>query len=345
MATATLVFCTIVCFLISNVSAAAMRVPSGSIIATEELALSSRRDDAIKRSFILSGLHRRDEKDGSVCGGDSTLFQCGASFPSDFCCPSSTTCLQLDSSATAVLCCPAGLDCKFISPISCDEQAQNATMFPGNQFHSDPTTPLDKCGDSCCPVGATCHDGVCAVSVSTVTSTLPTSTIAASSHQSTSASTAKSEETTSSASVPAATSHASIALDGVSITDGTTAASSDAFSGKSFVAGLFPGIVIGALVVATLIWCADRRRRRGHKNHLRGYSDPKHLSLSPIRITAIERTLSVARLLRHASLIPSITTQRTISSQQLDQSLQHVHLRYGHCSPALRYSNHHHHRR
>jgi hypothetical protein len=278
MATATLVFCTIVCFLISNVSAAVMRVPSGSIIATEELALSSRRDDAIKRSFILSGLHRRDEKDGSVCGGDSTLFQCGASFPSDFCCPSSTTCLQLDSSATAVLCCPAGLDCKFISPISCDEQAQNATMFPGNQFHSDPTTPLDKCGDSCCPVGATCHDGVCAVSVSTVTSTLPTSTIAAFSHQSTSASTAKSEETTSSASVPAATSHASIALDGVSITDGTTAVSSDAFSGKSFVAGLFPGIVIGALVVATLIWCVDRRRRRGYKNHLEGYPDPKHFS-------------------------------------------------------------------
>jgi hypothetical protein len=278
MATVALVFCVTFHFLISNVSAAAMRVPSGSIVATEELALSSHRDDNIRRSFILSGLHRRDEKDSPVCDGDSSLFQCGASFPSDFCCPSSTTCLRLDASTTAVLCCPAGLDCKFISPISCDEQAQNATVFPGNQFHSDPTTPLDKCGDSCCPVGATCHNGVCAVSASTVTSTLSTPTFAAPSHQSTSVSTAKAEETTTSATLPAATSQASIALDGVSITDGTTAASSDAFSGKSFIAGLFPGIVIGALVVATLLWCADRRRRRGRRNHPEDYSDPKHFS-------------------------------------------------------------------
>jgi hypothetical protein len=278
MATFAWVFCVAVYLLTSNVSAAAMRILAGSIIATEELALSSHLDDNIRRSFILSGLHRRDEKDTPVCGGDSSLFQCGASFPPDFCCPSSTTCLRLDSSTTAVLCCPAGLDCKFISPISCDEQAQNATVFPGNQFHSEPTTPLDKCGDSCCPVGATCHNGVCAVSASTVTSTSPTSTIAASSHQSTSASTSKSEETISSASLPAATSQASIALDGVSITDGSTAASSDAFSGKSFVAGLFPGIVIGALVVATLLWCADRRRRRGRRNHPEDYSSPKHYS-------------------------------------------------------------------
>jgi hypothetical protein len=265
--------CITIPYLFATALARAMRIPADATAVMVELALPSHRVQPIRHAPI-SGLHQRDTKDSSTCGGDSSLFQCGAPFPSDFCCPSSTTCLRLDSSVISVLCCPAGLDCKFISPISCDEQAQNATMFPGNQLHSEPTMPLGKCGDSCCPVGATCHDSICAVS----TATLPTTNIASSSQAPVSTSTGRADDTASSSSLPAVTPQASIALDGASIVDGSAAAANDAFSGKSFVAGLFPGIVVGALVVTILIWCLDRRRRRSRENHPDRYSDHKHFS-------------------------------------------------------------------
>ena len=222
---------------------------------------------------------RRDTDNDLTCAGNESLSQCGAPFPSSFCCPISTKCLRLDSAAIAVLCCPAGLDCRFISPISCDEQAQNATAFPGNQLHSDPTTPLDKCGDACCPNGATCHEGVCAVSMSMPTpSSKSASTITASPQSSASISTASAEDITSTSMLPAAASQSSKALDGMAVPGGSSESSSDDFSGKSFIAGLFPGVVLGACMVALLIWCLDRRRRRAHRRHSESYSEHKHFS-------------------------------------------------------------------
>lgn len=283
MAKMALIFCLAAHYPGSGLSAAAaaeaVHIPAVSTDAMEELALSSLLVRTARHIPNLSGIHHRDAEDSAVCGGDNSLFQCGAPFSSDFCCPESTKCLRLDSSALAVLCCPAGLDCKFVSPISCDEQAQNATLFPGNQLHSDPTMSLGQCGDACCPVGATCHEGVCAVStLAAPSSSLPTSTIASSSQYSSSSKTTKAADATSSSSLAPATSAASSALDGVKIMDGSATTSSEAFSGKSFVAGLFPGVVIGAIIVTILVWCLDRRRRRSHENHLEGYSDQKHFS-------------------------------------------------------------------
>jgi len=234
---------------------------------TEELVLSSSGTNTLRHVARLSRPHRRDTSNEPVCGGDESLSQCDAPFPSDFCCPASTKCLRLDSSAIAVLCCPAGLDCKFISPISCDEQAQNATIFPGNQLHSDPTTPLEKCGDACCPNGSTCHEGVCAVSISAAASSaMHTPTVTASPQPSTSTATLTSL-------LPVASSQTSTSVDGVAIPGG----SSDGFSGKSFVAGLIPGLILGACVVALLVWCLNRRRRRGRGRHSNGYPE-KHFS-------------------------------------------------------------------
>lgn len=275
---ALILFFTIYCSVIS-ICATAMHVPISSTDATEELALSSSRTKSLRHITQSTRLRRHDNNDNSVCGGDTSLFQCGAPFPSDFCCPTSTKCLQMDSSAIAVLCCPAGLDCNFISPINCDEQAQNATMFPGNQLHSDPTIPLDKCGDACCPNGATCHEGVCAVSISTATPpTKPTSTLAAPPQTSTSSTRASAADVTSSSLLPAESSQSSNALDGMAVTSGLSGSSSDKFSGKSFVAGLLPGIVLGACMVALLMWCLDRRRRRRNRRHTDDYPDQKHFS-------------------------------------------------------------------
>jgi len=279
MATNALILFLIVCCSVISLSAAAMRVPASSTNATEELDLSSSRTKTLRRISHPSRFRRQDTDDNSVCGGDTSLFQCGAPFPSDFCCPTSTKCLQMDLSAIAVLCCPAGLDCKFISPISCDEQAQNATAFPGNQLHSDPTMLLDKCGDACCPSGATCHEGVCAVSISSATqSNTPTSTLAASPQTSIPSTRASAEDVTSTTLLPAASSQSSNALDGMAVPGGLSDSSPESFSGKTFVAGLFPGIVLGACMVALLMWCLDRRRRRGHSRHSNDYPDQKHFS-------------------------------------------------------------------
>lgn len=264
----------------SVTSAAVMHAPAASsTFARKELALPSVRANIAGHHYASAQLHRRDAEHNSVCGGDNSLRQCGAQFPSGFCCPESTTCLQLDSSAIAVLCCPAGLDCGFISPISCDEQAQNATLYPGNQLHSEPTMPLDQCGDACCPSGATCHNGVCAISTkSSASSTVPPSTVPTSAPSSSSIHTADAANATSGSSPSAATTQSAKALGGIALSDGAGSTSSDAFSGKSFVAGLFPGVVIGAIIVTLLVWCLDRRRKRHDDDHLEGYSDHKSFS-------------------------------------------------------------------
>ena len=274
---ALIIYFTTYCSVI-RLSAAAMHVPISSTDTTKELDLSSSRTKFLGHIAHPSRLRRQDNNGNSVCGGDTSLFQCGAPFPSDFCCPTSTKCLRMDSSAVAVLCCPAGLDCNFISPISCDEQAQNATMFPGNQLHSDPTIPLDKCGDACCPSGATCHEGVCAVSISTANpSTTATPTLAATPQSSTSSTGSSAADVTSTSLLSVESSQSSNALDGMAVTRGSSD-SSDKFSGKSFVAGLLPGIVLGACIVALLMWCLDRRRRRGRRSHSEDYTDQKHFS-------------------------------------------------------------------
>ena len=271
----------------TSLSAAAMHVPIPLTDATEEPALLSSRAKTLRNIAQPSRRRRRDDTDNSACGGDTSLFRCGAPFPSNFCCPTSTKCLQMDSSAIAVLCCPAGLDCNFISPISCDEQAQNATVFPGNQLHSDPTIPLDKCGDACCPNGATCHEGVCAVSISlAIPSTKPTSTLAASPQTSTSSTRAGATDVTSTSLLPAESLQSSDALDGIAVTGKLSDTSSDNFSGKSFVAGLLPGIVLGACIVALLMWCLDGRRRCGLRSHSEAYVDQKHFS-TPDQLTSL----------------------------------------------------------
>lgn len=235
------------------------------------------------------------ERQSQTCGGDDALQQCGNNLPSDFCCPRTSTCIQLETSAMAVLCCPAGQDCKFVSPINCDQTAQNATLLPGNQFHSDPTMPLEGCGNACCPVGATCHSGICAVQSATPPNALsPTSTgPASSSSDATYSKEAEATQDTSSSALPATTTHPSRSLD-VSIPgDDRT---SEGFSGKTFVAGLLPGIVLGILFFALLMWCLSRRRKSrttsAYEKHFSTADQLTSLSTDPYRPPMHTRSIS-----------------------------------------------------
>ncbi|KJX96438.1 hypothetical protein TI39_contig626g00004 [Zymoseptoria brevis] len=183
----------------------------------------------------FNSLRRRQD---DTCGGFSNLEQCGHSFPSDFCCSAGTFCLSLNTSSTitAALCCPAGQDCKTINPIDCSKGLQNATQAPQSQLHSSPTASLEQCGSRCCPMGYACRGSFCIAQASEATSSATPSTSTA---------------------LPSATSPGAASRnDVVPVTDRP-----DSFSGKAFAAGFVPGIALGGLVVALLIFFCFKRRR------------------------------------------------------------------------------------
>ncbi|KAF3040001.1 hypothetical protein E8E11_007482 [Didymella keratinophila] len=191
---------------------------------------------SIITSTQASGLFLRQAQ---TCGEVDGLQQCGGSFPSDFCCPKDSTCMNLNSKdVQSVICCPAGQDCAFIQPITCDVSQLNATAYPDNQMHLSDTTGIElpTCGSKCCPLGYTCNSGMCKKDA-----TAPT-------------------PTSSATSAPSATKPASEA--GSSQTSGCPApvSTKQGFDGSSFVAGLFPGLLIGALGATALIWLINKRR-------------------------------------------------------------------------------------
>lgn len=137
----------------------------------------------------------------------------------------------------SVICCPAGSDCAFIQPITCDVTQLNATLHPDNQMHLSDTTGIElpTCGSKCCPLGYSCKSGMCSKD-----ETVPTPTSSVSSTPSPSATRPASASQTSECPAP------------VAVKQG--------FDGKSFAAGLFPGLVIGALGAVALMWFINKRR-------------------------------------------------------------------------------------
>ena len=184
-----------------------------------------------------------------TCGGNNDLQQCGSGFPSSFCCPKESKCMSLSSgSVQSVICCPPGSDCAFIQTITCDVNQLNATLHPDNQMHLSETNGIDlpKCGNGCCPLGYTCNGGMCSKESAT-----------------------PSQSSTSTAGpTPSATNPAL-----ASQTSGCAAPASSTqqgFDGRSFAAGLFPGIVIGALATLGLIWIIRKRRETQSKERYSG---------------------------------------------------------------------------
>ena len=191
-------------------------------------------------------------REAQTCGGVSGLQQCGGSFPSDFCCPKDSTCMSLNSAdVQSVICCPAGSDCAFIQPITCDVTQLNATLHPDNQMHLSDITgvELPTCGSKCCPLGYTCKSGMCSKDETTPT---PTS----------SATSTSSATPTPSATKPESSSQTSGCPAPVPVKQG--------FDGRSFAAGLFPGLVVGALGAIGLIWLINKRRETQNEKKYSG---------------------------------------------------------------------------
>lgn len=185
-----------------------------------------------------------------TCGSVPGLLQCGTGFPFEFCCPSTATCMPLNSTGViAAICCPKGEDCSYIQPITCDINQLNATLHPDNQVHLSDTKDIElpTCGNSgqCCPLGYKCASGMC------------------------SAIAAAPSPTSSASSTPSPTKAPS-----VSQTEAATAPpvvqSEQGFNGRSFAAGLFPGIVLGALGTLGLIWVIKKRRESQEKTRYSG---------------------------------------------------------------------------
>lgn len=192
-------------------------------------------------------------RQAATCGGNTDLQQCGNGFPSSFCCPKDSTCMELNSqSVQSVICCPAGSDCAFIQTITCDVNQLNATLHPDNQMHLSETVGIElpKCGDRCCPLGYTCKGGMCSKDFTTSSSASPSPTSTA--------------RPTSSATSPASASQTS----GCPVV--APVQTQQSFDGRSFAAGFFPGIVIGALGTIGLIWVVKRRRESQSKERYSG---------------------------------------------------------------------------
>ncbi|KAF2255388.1 hypothetical protein BU26DRAFT_559994 [Trematosphaeria pertusa] len=186
-------------------------------------------------------------RQAQTCGGNQDLQQCGNGFPSEFCCGKDATCMPVNTTdVQSVICCPKGLDCSFIQPVPCDVSQYNATLHPDNQIHISNTDGIElpKCGSTCCPLGYTCNGGMCSASKDSS----PTSTTSP---------------------TPSPTDPASASQTSDCAAAPVTQQTSPSFDGKSFAAGFFPGIVIGALGTLGLIWII-KKRRESEKNRYSG---------------------------------------------------------------------------
>lgn len=204
-------------------------------------------------SLLLASTHASSifsRQEDAVCGGIKDLDQCGDGFPFEFCCPKNTACKRLNSSqAISVICCPSGMDCAFIQPVTCEVEQYDAKLHPDNQIHLSITTELDlpKCGDKCCPVGYTCNGNMCKADPEASATPSPTTTTATPS--------------------PTRTPSAAQTTQAEPV---TTESTHQGFSGKSFAAGFFPGIIIGALGTLGLLWVIKKRRESQAKNRYSG---------------------------------------------------------------------------
>ncbi|KAF2710569.1 hypothetical protein K504DRAFT_466972 [Pleomassaria siparia CBS 279.74] len=190
-----------------------------------------------------------------TCGNISGLAQCGTGFPFEFCCPTGSTCTALNSTGViAAICCPKGSDCSYIKPVTCDVNQFNATLHPDNQVHLSDTKgiTLPKCGTQCCPLGYKCAPGgMCAAEAAAIP-------------------TPSSSSTSTSTSLPSATVPPSISQTQQSTAPPVVETAQQGFNGRSFAAGFFPGIVIGALGTLALIWMIKKRRESKDKDRFSG---------------------------------------------------------------------------
>ncbi|MCJ1348182.1 hypothetical protein MMC31_006413 [Peltigera leucophlebia] len=206
--------------------------------------------------------------------------------PAGFCCESGMDCVAFNN-AQSVLCCPKGADCSTIAPITCDLSQQDAKLHPANQVH---TTSLDgvleTCGDSCCPRGFRCQFSQCirADNRTTSSTTTPSATSKFSTASTPSSTDAPLQTSTSRAPLISPESHC------------------DKYPVTAILAGVFPGLALGALLTTLAMVCIGRHRASRQKqksNELDNYpttvSDPIYNPQSSAFRTDFLRRGSVTR--------------------------------------------------
>ncbi|KAL9035651.1 MAG: hypothetical protein Q9214_006482 [Letrouitia sp. 1 TL-2023] len=213
--------------------------------------------------------------------------------PSNFCCPTGSTCTAFNDNKS-VMCCPLGRDCKMIAPLTCDINAQNASLHPNNPLHStDLSGTLQTCGSNCCPKGFACSNGQCLMQAAPQSSAKPSSSNPAASNPA--ASTVKPVSSTISSSASASASK----------TPGPTSASSsespivgavhcEKFPASAILVGFFPGMILGALLTVAAIICIGRRRaKKEHEDEINSVaatvSDPIYQDSGTFRTDFLRR--------------------------------------------------------
>ena len=241
-----------------------------------------------------------------------------AGLPSNFCCPSGSTCLAINNNKS-VICCPSGRDCKTISPLTCDLNAQNATLHPSNQLHStDLTGTLQTCGtNTCCPRGFSCSNGQCVMQATASASVKP-----ASSTGSTPSATSKpSSSTSKSADAAAQTSAGS---------SPKQSSNGSKFTVAAVLAGFFPGMLLGALLTVAVIICIGRRRaRREEKDGDFGsvaatVSDPIYQDSNGFRTDFLRRESKTKYSNRTSRVKSLFSRSNTVKSSNSDGYGRHI---------------------
>jgi hypothetical protein len=220
------------------------------------------------QAFDSIGLRPRGS---DIC--PSSYTRCSSTkLPNDFCCPSDFTCISLDEASSAI-CCPAGKNCDYISPIICDIQQQNATLYPDSAIKTTRLSDnLPKCGDACCPFGYTCQGNNTCVLIQK-TSTTATVAVSGSSTSTTSSSTTATGPAaplTTITPVPSPSSEKSTNT----TASADLATSCPSFPGGAVAAGFFPGVVCGAVAALLISLCLRRRARKNETEIQEGKSGP-----------------------------------------------------------------------
>ncbi|KEF63089.1 uncharacterized protein A1O9_01065 [Exophiala aquamarina CBS 119918] len=255
---------------------------------------------------LSSLLSRRD--DLSCKAVDSRL-------PDSFKCSEGFNCLSLDNGSSA-LCCPEGNTCNNISPIPCDVQAQNVTRNGNTSiFTTRLGDKLPTCGDSCCPFGYACIDAprnqpnsspVCSLLTgSSKSGTSDTSPSSPSSPSGTSTSSTQSSgpssQTSTSKTPTSSSSSASTATSGAITNSAQLENTCNKFPPTVFLAGLFPGMFIGAFMMLAWVICSGRHRKpagrssAGSSFYKPPISDPIPLHPGGLRTDFLRRTTGRAR--------------------------------------------------
>ncbi|KAK5045389.1 hypothetical protein LTR84_009253 [Exophiala bonariae] len=253
------------------------------------------------RSLLL----RRD--DVSCKAVDSRL-------PDNFTCPEGSNCISLDSGSSA-LCCPDGNTCSNIAPIPCDIQGQNATRNPNASiFTTKSGDNLPSCGSSCCPFGYACIDApknqqdgkpVCSLntgsSKSGTSDTSPASSTTSSASSTQNSGSSSSLKTSTSKSPTSSSTSTSTAISGASSNSAQLENSCNKFPVTVFLAGLFPGMFIGAFMMLAWVICSGRHRKppqrdsAGSSFYKPQISDPIPLQPGGLRTDFLRRTTGHAR--------------------------------------------------